>query len=203
LCGTPVVQRADASDCAAAPASRAEPGLPGGDDADELPLARARDGTGLQADLRGSYDRAGAGKALSIEEYAKAHKKKIRTTHLGAPCMPSCKFGMRCLDEVTKPTLYLAHEYSSYAADGTPLAKHEQSERWRQLVTTWVRFDVDGKASENYRIGSHRACREAAREAYGMLPSRLTAMISVLKQAPGRMQTAVALLKRDVDVAAA
>jgi hypothetical protein len=72
-------------------------------------------------DQRGQYDRSSASKALTIEKYAERHHEKIRTTNLGAPCLPSCKFGLRCLDGVTKPVLYRAHEYSYYASDGTPL----------------------------------------------------------------------------------
>jgi hypothetical protein len=103
---------------------------------------------------------------------------------------------MRCLDEVTKPVLYRAHEYSYYASDGTPLTKKEQSARWRELVCSWVMFDVDGECVEEYRIGSHRTCRDAVREAYGILPTRLSAMLRVAKECPGRLESEEACARR-------
>jgi hypothetical protein len=166
----------------------------------------ARHGTGLQRDGRGGYDHTAPGvrKTLTLADYAAEHKERIRLTHLGAPCLPTCKFGQRCLDEVTKPVLYRAHEYSFYADDGggTPLTKKEQSQRWLKLVDSWVTFDVDGKISEDYRIGSYRTCREAAREAYGILPLRLSSMLRVAKAAPGGLESEEAMRLWDANVAA-
>lgn len=165
--------------------------------------ASARHGTGLQADRRGSYDRSQAAKSQTIDEYAGIHKEKIRLTHLGAPCLPSCKFGQRCLDEITKPVLYKAHEYSFCDDDGELISKKKQSQRWRRLVDSWVTFSPDGTSTEEYRIGSYRACREAAREAYGMQPSRLSAMLRVAKGTPGGLESQQALRSWDASVASA
>jgi len=165
--------------------------------------ASARHGTGLQADRRGSYDRSQAAKSQTIDEYACIHKEKIRLTHLGAPCLPSCKFGQRCLDEITKPVLYKAHEYSFCDDDGELISKKKQSQRWRRLVDSWVTFSPDGTSTEEYRIGSYRACREAARAAYGMQPSRLSAMLRVAKGSPGGLESQQALRSWDASVASA
>jgi hypothetical protein len=64
-------------------------------------------------------------------------------------------------------------------------------------------FDVDGKCVEEYRIGSHRTCRDAAREANGILLTRLSAMLRVAKEGPGRLESEEALCTWDADVASA